>query len=50
MKSIPWGNAGNFNMRGRKTAYYGDGDNIQNFKERELIKELEKDIDNEKAK
>lgn len=43
MKSIPWGNAGNFNMRGKKTAYYGDGDNIHNFKERELIKELEKE-------
>jgi hypothetical protein len=26
MKSLPWGNAGNANMRGRKTLYAGDCD------------------------
>jgi len=33
MKSLPWGNAGNANLRGRKSGHAGDGDRFYNFRE-----------------
>jgi hypothetical protein len=43
MKSLGFKQLGNSNMRGKKSARYGD-DTIQNFKERERILELEREI------
>ena len=43
MKSVHFGNPGNVNMRGKKTLRYTDV-TMENFKERELLKELDKHI------
>jgi hypothetical protein len=51
MKSLSYGKPGQWNLRGKKTKAIMAGkyveDVIQNFKERELIKEARKQMTNE---
>lgn len=48
MKSLPYGKLGNWNLKGKKSKAFMAGkhveDIVKNHKERELIKELEKEI------